>query len=429
MDAVAIRELTRSPASAVSNGRAVEELPPDADPTMTREARLARAEWRLDHPDEWRRELEALGHFDPEFIYDVAQDYGPDWTTDPDYGAECVDLWEYDEDGVVSPMEKRAWKIQERMTDAAADPLSDTGLEADYESEVRFRPDTIAHANRITDERHHVRKGVRADFVVRSVIPAGDRERFMPKGILRIDRGAPVPQLVLEVVSKGSADRDLHYKKYLYEAAGIPEYLVYDLGGKRWSDSPRELLMYRLEGGEYRQVEPEPKSFPTDPDTFWSDTFGTTIRMLPDAREHDPAFLVRLEENRPPPRFQWWDAEQGRWRDQETDAQHKRETEQQADRDRHARELRDTRQESRAEGLEEGLEKGRAEGRAMERRNMAVTALRELLGEVLAPADLDRVEEAWRESGPPTDYFRHIKDTLRTPSKWRSLLLPNEPDA
>ena len=41
MDAVAIRELTRSPASAVSNGRAVEELPPDADPTMTREARLA----------------------------------------------------------------------------------------------------------------------------------------------------------------------------------------------------------------------------------------------------------------------------------------------------------------------------------------------------------------------------------------------------
>ena len=73
-----------------------------------------------------------------------------------------------------------------------------------------------------------------------------ERERFMPKGILRIDLGAPVPPLVMEVVSEGSANRDLNYKMHLYAAAGVSEYLVCDLGGKRRSRSPRELLMYRL---------------------------------------------------------------------------------------------------------------------------------------------------------------------------------------
>ena len=407
MDVVAVRERTRPPATTAEvNGRAAVELHPNADPTMTRAARSERAAWRLDHPAAWRCELEDLSHFDPEFVYDVAHDYGPDWTTDPDYGAECVDLWEYDENGVVSPVEKRAWQIQVRMTDSAADPLVGTSLEADYEREVRFRPETIAHVNRLTDARHHVRKGVRADLLVRVAMSVRERERFAPEGILRVDRGAPVPRLVLEVLSKGSASRDLDYKRYLYEAAGVSEYLVYDLGGKRRVGSPRELLMFRLEGGTYRQVASEPKGSPTDPDAFRSIVFGTLIRMLPDEREHDKGILALPEEDRPPPRFQWWDAGRGRWRDRETDA----ELERAAERDRHIQELQDTRK------------KGRAEGRAEERLIMAVDLMHKLLSDALPPELRGRVETAWRRDGPPQDVMDRILKVQQVPNEWRSLL-------
>ena len=423
MDAVAVRERTRPPATTAEvNGRAAVELHPNADPAMTRAARAERVAWRLDHPEAWRRELEDLSHFDPEFVYDVAHDYGPDWTTDPDYGAECVDLWEYDENGVVSPVEKRAWKIQVRMTDSAADPLVGTSLEADYEREVRFRPETIAHVNRFTDARHHVRKGVRADLLVRSAMSARERERFAPEGILRVDRGAPVPRLVLEVLSKGSASRDLDYKRYLYEAAGVSEYLVYDLGGKRRVGSPRELLMFRLEGGTYRQVASEPKGSPTDPDAFRSIVFGTLIRMLPDEREHDEGILALPEEDRPPPRFQWWDAGRGRWRDRETDA----ELERAAERGRIVQE-RDQAAQERDQAAQERDRAAQERDRAVqERTDMAIAMMRSLLSREMDAADLDRVEAVWRRDAPPTDAVDRILKVQQVPHEWRSLLLPDE---
>ena len=393
-----------------TNGRGP-ELHPNAEPTMTRAAREERIAWRREHLAEWRRSLENLGHFDPEFIYDIAHEYDYEWTTDPDYGAEGVRLLEFDEDGVVSPFEKRAPKIQERMAAAAADALTDTDLEADYELEVRFRPGTIAYANQATDESHPVRKGVRADLLVLAVMSERERERFMPKGILRLDLGAPIPPLILEVLSKGWAGRDLDYKKVLYEAAGVFEYLVYDLGGKRWTDSPRELLMYRLADGAYLRVDAEPKQSAADPDVFWSNVFDTHIRFLSDARENTAEMQRLREENRPTPRFQWWDAGQGRWRDRETDREHERAAEQ----ERHDRELKET----RAASLQEGEARGEAK--------TAVAALHTFLGEVLTPTDLDRIEAAWHRDGPPTDALQRIRDVLRTP-KWRSLLLPGKPD-
>ena len=419
MAAVKVREREWMPTAP---NRRAPEPHPDADPDMTRAARAARAAWRLEYPDAWRRELESLGHFDPAFIYDVAHDYAPDWTTDPDYGAE-VHLVEYDEDGVLSPSEKRAWKIQERMSYSATAALADTNRvtdrEADYELEVRFRPETIAHANRVTRERHPVQKGVRADLVVLATLSARERARFLPKGILRLDLGAPVPELVLEVMSRGSAGRDLDYKRHLYEDAGVYEYLIYDLGGKRWVDSPRELLMYRLEGGTYRRIAPEPQRSDADPDMYWSDVFGTRIRFLPDAREETEEFHRRPEEARPPPRFQWWDAGRGRWRDRETDEEYERERE----RERHNRKLRETRTSS----LKEGEARGEVRGREAERTNQAIVALHVFLGEELAPADLIRIETVWRRSGPPKDVMDRIKTVQQTPSEWRSLL-PNESD-
>ena len=245
MAGVAVRE--RPPATRTHDRDTVPAID-IADPDMTQAARLARAAWRREHLAEWQRELEVLCHFDPEFIYDPAHEYDQESTTDPDYDADGIHFVEFDADGVVRPLEKRARKVQERGADTASDMLADTGLEGDYERLVRFRPETIEHANQATRASHPVRKGVRPDMLVRAALFASERERFMPDGVLRLDLGAPVPPLVLEVVSEGSAERDLNYKRYLYAAAGVSEYLVYDLGGKRWPGSARALLMYRLGG-------------------------------------------------------------------------------------------------------------------------------------------------------------------------------------
>ena len=392
----AVRERTWTPVAA--NGRGPEPHP-DADPAMTRAAREARRAWRREHLAEWRAGLEELGHFDPAFIYDVAHEYDHDWTTDPDYGAEGVHLDEYDEDGVERPAERRARLIQERMEESAADPLERTGLEADYEGAVRFRPDTVARVNRATAERHPVKKGVCPDLLVRTAMSMPERERFMPKGVLRLDLGAPVPRLVLEVLSKGSANRDLHYKKHLYEAAGIAEYLIYDLGGKRRTGSPRELLMYRLEGGVYRRVAPEPALSVEGVDAYWSGVFDTHIRMRPNVQEEAEAMQDLPEEYRPPPRFQWYDPDTDRWRDRETD-----------------REREWTEMERERTKLER------------ERTQLAIGLLRAYLGTELEPVELDQIEAAWHRDGLPTDVMDRIRKVQQAPNKWRSLLWDPEHD-
>ena len=389
-----VRERTRVP----TNGR-VRDLPPDAEPYMTREARAERAAWRLVHPEAWRAELAELSHFDPEFIYEVVYEYGPDWTTDPDYGAECVDLYEYDEDGVSSLPEKRVWIIQERMSNSTVDALADTDREADYEVEVRFHLSAIEFANRVANERRPVLKGVRPDLMV-LVVSAQERERFMPQGVLRLDWGAPVPPLVLEVLSRGSASRDLDYKRHLYAAAGVFEYLVYDLGGKRRVNSPRELLLYRLQSdGTYHRIAPDPDMSGSGLAAFWSEVFDTYIRFLPDAREEAAEFRERLVENRPPPRFQWWDSEQGRWRDRETDAEHEQE--------RTGQELRQVRQ---------------------ERTDLAVELLHIRLADSLSTLVRNRIAAHWQESGPPPDVTERLKAVQQTPNEWRALLLPDNSD-
>ena len=404
----AVRERTWRPAAP--NG-CVEELHPDADPAMTRAARAARSVWRREHWAEWRAELERLGHFDPEFIYDVAHEYDHDWTTDPDYGAEGVHLDEYDEDGVMSPAERRARLIQERMEESATDPLARIGLEADYEGTIRFRPETVAQVNRTSTERHPVKKAVRPDLLVRKAMSAPERERFMPERILRLDLGAPVPQLVLEVLSKGSANRDLIYKQHLYASAGIPEYLAYDLGGKRRAGSPRELLVFRLEGGTYRQVAPDPVMSVEGVDAYWSEVFDTHIRMLPNAREDTSAMQSLPEEYRPPPRFQWYDPDTGRWRDRETDAEFER-----TELERKQTELE--RERTELERKQTELERERTE--------LAIGLLRAYLGTELEPANLERIEAVWHRDGPPPNVMDHIRKVQQAPNEWQSLL--RDPD-
>ena len=136
---------------------------------------------------------------------------------------------------------------------------------------------------------------------------------------------------------------------------------------------------FRLADGMYRRIDPDPAMSEPDggADAYWSEVFGTHIRMQPDRWR---------------PRFQWYDPVQGRWRDRETDTQDR----------------------IRAEGREAG--------RGEERVEAAIDVKREFLASELAPAHLDRIEAVWRKDGPPMDAFRRIRAVQRPSLEWRSLL-------
>ena len=353
-----------------SNGR-VGELHPDADPTMTRAAREERAAWRLDHLDAWLRGLEVLDHQDPEYEYDVAHEYEYDWTTDSDYGVAGVDLCEYDEDGMIVLPDTRAERVRHGTCDTVCDAL---GNRVEIETHVHYR---LPGAGRGRSRRV---KRVRPDLMVLSppleLPPEEDLDPDdKPDHTLRLHEGDPAPELVLEILSEGGALRDLDEKRQLYAHLGVAEYLVFDLGGKRAPGSQAELLVFRLADGAYRRIDSDPAMSEPDggADAYWSEVFGTHIRMQPDRWR---------------PRFQWHDPVQGRWRDRETDTQ----------------------------------DRIRAEGREEERVAAAIGVMREFLGSELAPAHLDRIEVVWRKDGPPMDAFRRIRAVQRTPREWRSLL-------
>jgi len=68
-----------------------------------------------------------------------------------------------------------------------------------------------------------------------------DPAKITPRGI----QGAP--DLVVEILSPSTAQKDYSRKRWAYEAAGIPEYLIVD-------PDERMALLLRLEGGRYDEV-------------------------------------------------------------------------------------------------------------------------------------------------------------------------------
>jgi hypothetical protein len=94
-----------------------------------------------------------------------------------------------------------------------------------------------------------------------------------------------------------------------------------------------------------------------------------------------------------PPRFQWRDAKEGRWRDPETDIEAERE-------------------QIEAERIQHN----------QERMDGAVTTLRLFLGDVLSSSTLDRIEAAWQRNGLPEGHLQVIHTVQQTPSAWHILL-------
>jgi Uma2 family endonuclease len=77
-----------------------------------------------------------------------------------------------------------------------------------------------------------------ASIVEPDVVVVCDPARIRERGI----EGAP--DLVVEVLSPGTMDKDVTRKRWLYEAAGVPEYLVVH-------PQERVALLLRLEAGRY----------------------------------------------------------------------------------------------------------------------------------------------------------------------------------
>ncbi|MCY3657821.1 MAG: hypothetical protein OXG36_02220, partial [Caldilineaceae bacterium] len=111
-----------------------------------------------------------------------------------------------------------------------------------------------------------------------------------------------------------------------------------------------------------------------------------------------------FEEDRPPPRFQWYDPDADRWRDRETD------------------------QEREWTEMERGrteLERERTE-LERERTELAIGVLHAYLGTELEPANLERIEAVWHQDGPPPNVMDRIRKVQQAPIEWRSLL--GDPD-
>ena len=367
MAAVEVRE--RTPAAPV--------VPISVDnPDMTRERRDALIALRRIHVAQWRAGLEQLPHFDPVFPYDIVHEYGLNWTTDPDYGHDAVKYLGISEDGTVSPEKPKNKVFHVAMFRTL---LAVLGRRAVADVRLHFGPESGAAAGLFTDLGE---PGVRVEPDLMVLMPGtelSDRQIWDITYDVHVDTGDPVPVLVGEVLSDSTAARDLDGKRRLYETLGIPEYVLCDvLGGLLDPDDPHSppgMVLYRLEEGVYR----ESHAAGTDPSVFWSDVLGASVRLLP---PRDP---VRAREDF---RFQWWDGEQGRWRDPETDPEH-------------------------------------------EQTEKDVALLRLSLGEVLSSAVLARIEAAWRRNGIPANLLRHIEAVRQTPSEWSSLLLPgdgSEPD-
>lgn len=349
-------------------------LHPDAWPEMTQAAREARVLDRLADPRPWRAELERLAHHDPEYVYDIGHEYETDWTTDPDYATDGIHLYEFDEDGILSPRDKRHDRTRDTAEDAAESVL-DNRVETEVELTI---PEDIAEMLELKTKEGKLKETVRPDLMVLAPgfnVPVDDR-------ILRLDRGHPSPELVLEILSKTTADKDLDEKFRLYEALGVSEYLLYDLGGKRSEDSPAELLMYRLTApGVYEEVPSDPKMSETGMPAFASEVFGQFIRMQ-----------VRTRDDGEPmaPQLQWYDEDWGLWRDPGNDR------------------LREARTEASTQG----------------ETAIAIKMLHSFLAADLTPETLAYIAAAWQTRGLPTDVADRMRDTVHKPRVWRTHLTP-----
>ena len=258
----------------------------DTDAATARAALARRIAWRLANPEAWRAQLAGLSYFDPAYTYDEGHEYELDWTTDPHLGAD-IHHKILDEDGFVSP--DHIWH-GDLITALLRVFRSLLGNRVEREPDLHFDPDFGGRAGMYTAKGHRISL-VKPDLVV---LPPALQ---LPEGVarhggrtLRLNEGHPVPELVLEVLSPTTRNKDLTAKRALYALLGIREYATLDPGGQPEPDVPAALRLYRLQAdGGYAEISGEPNGDGADRFPY-SETCGTFLHLWQPDLGQEPAF-------------------------------------------------------------------------------------------------------------------------------------------
>ena len=341
----------------------------DTDPLTAQSARRRRTVWRITHPEEWQAYLQRLPHYDPVYVYDEGHEYDLDWTTDPDYsgvGKRC----EYDEEGFVSPdlashdlMIYRVLSALLALFGRDVRNLSDTRVQK--EPDLYF-PAALGRDLGLFTDGGNVKEMVTPDVVV---APEGEAFPVNREIALRGDEPDPLPAMVVEVKSPSTGGWELNGKRRLYAALGIQEYLLVETGER--TREPK-LDLNCLRDGEYHRV----------PDSLHVESDRSVVSVFSEVC----STYLRLQGTGQAPLFQWLDADEGCWRDPESDF---------------------------------GVER-EAQGRL----EQTLLILNGLLPD---EADLDRVAEHWTVTGLPDNAAELVLQVMAYPRQWREILsLPSD---
>ncbi len=351
----------------------------ETDSAAARLARIRRTSTRLKNPAAWQETLEMLPHYESDYPYDPAHEYERDWTTDPDYAAG-VQLIEFDQDGFLSPTTSRHTPLFGYLLKTLCDGY---GNRVTHELEFHFPTRTSQALGRLTAAMEPKNRVV-PDLAVLAesyTLPEGV-ERSSRSRLLDTEAGHPVPDLVVEVVSRTSKDRDYEDKMSLYAALGISEYLLIEPGepADEFDDGTLGcLLLFRLDenSGIYEPV--------SDIDDPYIEAAGLRLRMVHVGPSAEPC-------------VQWWDPDQHRWRDHAGD-----------------RELV-----AKEQGFEQGIEQGELK---------KTVAFLDALCPDLPVSAHKQIESHWQEHGLPDGIETRIVELSANPSHWRTILdVPEDRD-
>lgn len=346
----------------------------DTDSATAIASRYQRAMWRLLHPRAWQADLQALSHFDPEFVYDENHEYYEDWTTDPDYGKVNVRNFPYDMAGFVSPDQKRHNPLIEQMRETLCTPLGREEVHRVQPTPDYHFPEAVGRDLSLFTGGRKPKTQVKPDLVV---LPEDRDDRSLKESrVIRTDPEHPVPEMVVEVVSPSSAARDYGDKAVLYERLSVKEYLIVDPGEPPEGDSRgylAQLVLYRLQpGSNHVRVEGEGD----DPNMeVRSAVIGSVVRLKQVHPEDEPV-------------FQWFDPNLGIWRD------------------------------ALGDKLRESEERGKEHGEARGRAQTILTVVDHILSDEGA---VDAIAQHWQVSGVPGNTDDLLTAVLDNPAEWREI--------